>query len=63
MGGTFSFADGHSEYHQWIDQRTMELIQQQPGVSGIQPCNPDLEWVQIHAWGELGYDRAAYGCE
>jgi hypothetical protein len=68
MGGLFSFADMHVEYRKWEDERTIELVRyyEETGSwppSSEQPCNADLEWVQVHAWGELGYDPADYGCE
>lgn len=72
MGQTFSFADGHTEYRKWTNSRTIDLIRlieaglykgfyDDPEMN-YQPCNEDLEWVQIHAWGRLGYDPQALGC-
>lgn len=68
VGGTFSFADGHAEYHKWKTEEVIELC----GLSWWEAsmymdgtdwtCNEDLEWVQIHAWGRLGYDPQALGC-
>ncbi len=54
LGGTFSFADGHAEYHKWVTE------EMQAGIYGENfdwTCNEDLEWVQVHAWGGLGYER------
>ena len=53
-GGTFSFADGHTELHQW---RTPELqIPQQSGVSSttskftsVSANNQDMLWIRSHA--------------
>jgi prepilin-type processing-associated H-X9-DG protein len=52
--GGFSFADGHSEIHRWLDPRTMP-----PLVKGSDhltfggwvpsPNNRDLVWLQEHA--------------
>jgi len=72
MGQMFSFADGHTEYRKWTNSRTIDLIRlieaglykgpiDDPKMT-YQPCNEDLEWVQIHAWGQLGYDPQALGC-
>jgi prepilin-type processing-associated H-X9-DG protein len=51
-GGTaFSFADGHSEYHKWQDQRTVDFAKLGKSFSEPQPDNQDLNWVQIRCWG------------
>lgn len=68
VGGTWSFADGHAEFHQWADPCTIELCMlyaggYYPGGDLVQPCNEDLEWVQLHAWGDLGYDPNDYTCD
>jgi prepilin-type N-terminal cleavage/methylation domain-containing protein/prepilin-type processing-associated H-X9-DG protein len=50
----FAFADGHSEIHRWLDQRTMPpvrdvtLVQNLNGMS-FSPQNPDVFWIQDHA--------------
>jgi prepilin-type processing-associated H-X9-DG protein len=55
-GGTaFSFADGHSEYWKWSDQRTIDYGKMTPGADPLQPGNPDLHRVQQAVWGKLGY--------
>ena len=55
-GGTsFSFADGHSEYWKWQDQRTVDYGKMTPGADPLQPGNPDLHRVQQAVWGKLGY--------
>jgi prepilin-type N-terminal cleavage/methylation domain-containing protein/prepilin-type processing-associated H-X9-DG protein len=52
-GSVFSFADGHAEYHQWEDPRTV------PDSSGIS-CHPnpnpmsgnlDAIWIAQYCWG------------
>jgi len=54
-GTTFSFADGHSEYWKWGDQRTIDYGKLVPGTDSVQPGNPDLHRVQKAVWGKLGY--------
>jgi len=55
-GGTsFSFADGHSEYWKWRDQRTIDYGKMTVGADPLQPGNPDLHRVQAAVWGKLGY--------
>ena len=53
-GSTFSFADGHSEYHKWEDLRTIEFGKQLPATafSGSQPDNEDLHWASVAVWGQ-----------
>jgi prepilin-type N-terminal cleavage/methylation domain-containing protein len=49
--GGFSFADGHSEMHRWLDDRTMPplifdgQVYDQPRSAN----NRDVEWLQEHA--------------
>jgi len=50
-GTTFSFADGHSEYWKWEDQRTVEWGRQMRAFSELQPGNPDIRRCQVAAWG------------
>jgi len=54
-GTDFSFADGHSEYWKWLDQRTIEYGKMMPGSNPLQPGNPDLHRTQKSVWGKLGY--------
>jgi prepilin-type processing-associated H-X9-DG protein len=54
-GTDFSFADGHSEYWKWGDQRTIEYGKMMPGSDPAQPGNPDLHRTQQAVWGKLGY--------
>jgi len=60
-GTTFSFADGHSEYWKWKDQRTIDYGKLTPGANPSQPGNPDLYRAQRAVWGELGYTPSGGG--
>jgi len=62
-GNTFSYADGHSEYHKW---KGIETIQQ--GRNNVRTWGgnfapategglEDLQWVQRGIWGKLGYKK------
>jgi len=53
-GTTFSFADGHSDYHKWVDQRTIDFGKRVPpgAFSGIQDDNEDIHWASIAVWGQ-----------
>ena len=68
-GGAFSFADGHSEFNKWQDERTFkwaEVVEraamesgnpdfEYKGHSPEQPDNEDLVYCQRGMWGDLGY--------
>jgi len=51
-GTTFSFADGHSEYWKWKDQRTVEWGETMRAFSPPQIGNPDITRSQIASWGD-----------
>lgn len=53
-GTTFSFADGHSEYHKWKDPRTIEFGKRVPptAFSGTQAGNEDIYWAAVAMWGK-----------
>jgi len=51
-GATWAFADGHSKYWKWKDQRTYTT---DSGGNIASPGNEDLHNVQKAAWGKLGY--------
>ena len=53
-GTTFGFADGHSEYWKWMDERTGETTWADRNT--IQAGNEDLHKVQRAVWGDLGYE-------
>ncbi len=58
-GTNWSFADGHSDYHKWTDNRTMDLALLRPPYENVNPDfasiehtdNEDLKWVQKGIWG------------
>jgi prepilin-type processing-associated H-X9-DG protein len=47
----FSFADGHSEIHRWLDPRTKTPVKpgQPIGYDIPSPNNPDIVWLQDHS--------------
>ena len=53
------YADGHSEYHKWVDRRTMDLALLRPPYEHMNPDyasvthegNKDLDWLQRGIWG------------
>ena len=48
--GGFSFADGHSEIHKWVDPRTSPPVKKAQFVtSGVQGNNADIKWMQEHS--------------
>ena len=49
-GQPTSFADGHCDYHKWVDTRTMVY---EWGSTADQSCNQDLIWLQSVTWGRL----------
>lgn len=53
-GSTFSFADGHSEYHKWKDPRTIEFGKRVPptAFSPVQAGNEDIHWAAVAMWGK-----------
>jgi prepilin-type N-terminal cleavage/methylation domain-containing protein/prepilin-type processing-associated H-X9-DG protein len=53
-GSTFSFADGHSDYHKWKDPRTIEFGKRVPptAFSAVQAGNEDIQWAAVAMWGK-----------
>lgn len=44
-----AFADGHSEIHKWIDNRTKPPVSNTPLALGVPSANnPDVAWLQRH---------------
>jgi prepilin-type N-terminal cleavage/methylation domain-containing protein/prepilin-type processing-associated H-X9-DG protein len=58
-GSTFSFADGHSEYHKWKDPRTIAFGKRLPPTaqSEVQSGNPDIRWAAVAMWGKEAMHR------
>jgi prepilin-type N-terminal cleavage/methylation domain-containing protein/prepilin-type processing-associated H-X9-DG protein len=57
-GTNWSYADGHAEYHKWVDKRTIELAEENPGsgfASVTQMDNEDIIWTTKGVWGSTGY--------
>jgi prepilin-type N-terminal cleavage/methylation domain-containing protein/prepilin-type processing-associated H-X9-DG protein len=52
-GTNFSFADGHSDYHKWVDPRTLDFGKLMPpkAFSEVQSGNEDLYWAAAAMWG------------
>jgi len=52
-GTTFSFADGHAEYHKWLDPTTFADIKTGISAAGnpVHDGNMDIRWASIGAWG------------
>ena len=61
-GTTLSFADGHSEWWDWTDPRSIEYGERpwegttSADTTKLQPGNEDLMSLQRAAWGGLGYE-------
>ena len=45
----FSFGDGHSEVHRWIDGRTTPPLKSVLQLNVPSPKNPDVFWMQDHS--------------
>jgi prepilin-type N-terminal cleavage/methylation domain-containing protein/prepilin-type processing-associated H-X9-DG protein len=52
-GTTFSFADGHAEYHKWLESSTLDCAKQGNANFIITPATQtrDIRWAQVAAWG------------
>jgi len=58
MGVAVSFADTHTDYRKWVDDRTKVTHWDGPSNHSLpapQPGNKDLYFIQIGTWTELGY--------
>jgi prepilin-type processing-associated H-X9-DG protein len=51
-GTTLSFADGHVEYRQWEDPRTIEFGRETTAFSELQPGNDDIRYMYVGVWGQ-----------
>ncbi|UCD49918.1 MAG: hypothetical protein JSW27_20605 [Phycisphaerales bacterium] len=58
-GTTLSFADGHVEYWQWEDPRTVEFGRQVGAFSAPQPGNQDIRNTQLGVWGQITQEPTA----
>jgi prepilin-type N-terminal cleavage/methylation domain-containing protein/prepilin-type processing-associated H-X9-DG protein len=60
-GTTFSYTDGHCDYHKWTGAETVKRgqtnVRSHPGIWGptTEEAITDVRWVQIGIWGKLGY--------
>jgi len=52
-GTTFSFVDGHAEYHKWLESSTLDCAKNAQAGCLITPTTQtkDIRWAQIAAWG------------
>jgi prepilin-type N-terminal cleavage/methylation domain-containing protein/prepilin-type processing-associated H-X9-DG protein len=52
-GTTFSFADGHADYHKWQEHNTLDCAKAAQSGCMITPTTAtrDIRWAQIAAWG------------
>jgi prepilin-type N-terminal cleavage/methylation domain-containing protein/prepilin-type processing-associated H-X9-DG protein len=61
-GTTFSFMDGHADYHKWIGNETIkrgrQSVRSHPGIWGptTQEGIEDVQWMQRGIWGKFGYN-------
>lgn len=62
-GTTFSYADGHCDFHKWGGSETVKKgrinVRSFPGIWGpaTEEGIADVQWMQIGIWGKLGYAR------
>jgi len=60
-GTTFSYTDGHSDYHKWTGAETVKKgrtnVRSHPGIWGPQTPEgiKDVQWMQWGIWGKYGY--------
>jgi prepilin-type N-terminal cleavage/methylation domain-containing protein len=55
-GCAFSYADGHSEIHKWIDATTIIPVKMSPsqltGVVALPPNTHDINWVRMESFNQ-----------
>jgi prepilin-type N-terminal cleavage/methylation domain-containing protein len=61
-GQPTSFADGHCEYHKWVDSRTKDVDWDHKDDPALCHCNQDLHWLIRVIWGKLGPSIDISGC-
>jgi len=51
QNSSFTFADGHAEFHRWANPNTIPKVQYKSGglASANVVADPDLTWLQTHA--------------
>jgi prepilin-type N-terminal cleavage/methylation domain-containing protein/prepilin-type processing-associated H-X9-DG protein len=51
----FSFADGHSEIHRWLEASTVVPVKRAPGVVAERPVarSRDIQWIQEHSTARI----------
>jgi len=60
-GTTFSFMDGHADYHKWTGSETIKKGRQNvrshpgPWVATTPDGIRDVQWMQLGIWGKFGY--------
>ncbi|MBP7050302.1 MAG: prepilin-type N-terminal cleavage/methylation domain-containing protein [Phycisphaerae bacterium] len=60
-GTTFSYIDGHSDYHKWAGGETVKKgranVRSHPGIWGptTEEGVADVQWMQTGIWGKMGY--------
>jgi prepilin-type N-terminal cleavage/methylation domain-containing protein/prepilin-type processing-associated H-X9-DG protein len=54
-GNSFTFADGHSELHKWLEPTTSPPVKQQEhgGYPGTFPADRDIQWMIQHSTSHL----------
>jgi prepilin-type N-terminal cleavage/methylation domain-containing protein/prepilin-type processing-associated H-X9-DG protein len=50
-GTTFSFADGHAEYHKWLEPSTLKCAKEGTGGDIPDTQKRDIRWALTAAWG------------
>ena len=50
-GTTFSFVDGHAEYHKWLEPSTLKIAKTAAGGNIPDNETRDIKWALIAAWG------------
>lgn len=56
-GSTFVFADGHAEYHKWMDKQTIAFSKGEISNPCDNDGNEDMRWFSLCVWGSPPVDR------
>jgi prepilin-type processing-associated H-X9-DG protein len=63
-GTTFAFADGHTEYWKWVDERTRQFSREASRLENpndasywrrAEPGNEDIRNLVMAVWGHVGW--------